>query len=850
MLRRPAGRLCKDCIEMDFINSDLILKVSKPSRYMGHEINAVKKNVDDVDVSIALAFPDVYEVGMSHQGLKILYHILNGFSWIAAERVFCPWPDMEDEIRKRGLVLSSLESGKRLKDFEILGFSVQHELCFTNILTMLDLAGIPFLSAERDESFPLVVAGGPACFNPEPIADIFDAILIGDGEKAVVDLCKIISDAKKSKKNKNDVLNLLSKVKGFYIPSFFRPHYDDNKFVSIEAMLPDYKTVEKALIGDMTESPFPVKQVVPYTQLVHDRLAIEISRGCTRGCRFCQAGMIYRPVRERSPEDIVDASDSALKSTGFDELSLLSLSSGDYSGIAPLLKKLMDRQADKKVAVSLPSLRIDSIDPLWMEQIKRVRKTGFTMAPEAGTDRLRRIINKTLTNDEIIRASANVYKAGWKLIKLYFMIGLPGENEDDLKGIIDLAKEVASCGRGKGKKDVLNISVSTFVPKAHTPFMWEPQIEYEESWRRINFIRDGLRGTHVNVRWNQPELSWLEGIFSRGDRNLTRPLIMAWKTGARFDAWGEYYNMDLWKESFKECGIDPHIYLHRKRSPDEDMPWAHISSGVDAEYFKKELQKAFDAITTPDCRKKCLKCGVCDFTDIKPVINREDSINEKTDDNAEMPAPSMSKKKFRLFFSKLGPARYISHLELIRLLIRALRRTGLDMVFSEGYHPMPKLSFSCAMPVGTESVCETADVELYNHVSSGALKEKLNAELPDGIEISDVKDITGKGKNVVIRESHYHIDMTGLEINRQDMDSFINLNYFGVVKRTKKGEKEVDARKMVKGIRFGSDNNVELEILHSEGPELKPVQIIAAIFSIDPDNMEKIRVLKVRQITG
>ena len=836
---------------MELDNSGFLLKVSKPSRYMGHEINRIKKNKNDVDVSIALAFPDVYEVGMSHQGLKILYHILNGHSWIGAERVFCPWPDMENQIRQSNHFLRSLESDKPLRDFDVVGFSVQHELSYSNILTMLDLAGIPFLSTERDDLFPLIVAGGPACFNPEPIADIFDAILIGDGENATVRLCNIVREWKKENKSKDETLRAIGKIKGFYIPSFFKPHYDDdNRFICIEPLVKGYENIEKAVIGDMSESPFPINQVVPYTQLVHDRLAVEISRGCTRGCRFCQAGMIYRPVRERRPDDIIQLADKALKSTGFGEMSLLSLSSGDYSCIAPLLKELMDIQADRKVAVSLPSLRIDSIDPVWFEQIKRVRKTGFTMAPEAGTDRLRRIINKTLTNDEIIKTSRDVYDAGWKLIKLYFMIGLPSESDEDLYGIIDLVKKVASFGKGKGKRDVLNISVSTFVPKSHTPFMWEPQIEYEESRRRINLIRDGLKGTHIKVRWNQPEISWLEGIFSRGDRKLTAPLIRAWKAGARFDAWGEYYNMHLWKESFKESGIDPHEYLHRRRSPDENLPWGHILSGITTEYLKKEYQNACKAVTTSDCRDKCLKCGVCDFETVKPQINMEWAIPERADLKVKAVDSDKTKRKFRLCFSKTGPARYLSHLELLKLLIRALRRTGLDIVFSEGYHPMPKLSFACALPVGTESICETVDIELYGPVSADILKEKLNMELPDGIKLSDVQDITGNAKSAEIKESHYHIDLTGLEINRQKLESFINADYFGVIKKTKKGEIEIDARKMVKNVAFSAESNIELEMIHSEGPELKPAQIMADIFKVDADNIEKIKVLKVKQIRG
>jgi len=416
---------------------------------MGNEINAVIKDHATIDVSIVLAFPDLYEVGMSHQGLKILYHILNSHEWLAAERIFSPWTDMENVLKQRHLPLTTLESDLPLTDFDIVGFSLQHELCFTNVLTMLDLADIPFLSAERDRSFPLIIAGGPACFNPEPVAAVFDAIVIGDGEEATLEICRTLREAKHNNTGREETLNELAKVRGIYIPSLFDVHYGSEGIVShIEPLRPDYKTIEKAVISDIDQYPFPTDQVVPFTQLIHDRLAVEISRGCTRGCRFCQAGMIYRPVRERNPDSVIENVERALRLTGFNEISLLSLSSGDYSCIAPLLKELMDRQSGNKVAVSLPSLRIDSLDPEWFEQIKRVRKTGFTLA-------------------------------------LYFMIGLPGEEEGDLQDIIHLAKEVVARAKGGGRKAKLNVSLSTFVPKAHTPFMWATQIGHEESWRRI-----------------------------------------------------------------------------------------------------------------------------------------------------------------------------------------------------------------------------------------------------------------------------------------------------------------------------------------------------------------------------
>jgi len=569
-------------------------KIIHPSRYLGDEVNSVQKDPSAVEISIALAFPDVYEIGMSHLGLKILYHILNLQNWLSAERIFAPWVDLGSEYKKEGIPLASLESGKPLSEFDIIGFSLQHELCYTNILSMLDLGNIPLLAEERESMNPLVIAGGPACFNPEPVAALFDAIVIGDGEEAALSICQTVREWKLDGRNSRpELLKELAKIKGIYIPSFFQVHYNTKGIIQdIESLIKGYEGVEKAIVSDLNCYPFPAKQIIPFTELVHDRFTIEIARGCSRGCRFCQAGMIYRPVRERDPCEIVRIAERGLHETGFEDLSLLSLSSGDYSCILPLVQALIRKVADKHVAISFSSLRIDRVISLLMEEIKKVRKTSFTVAPEAGSQKLRDVINKGLTEDQILHSAKDIYEGGWNLLKLYFMIGLPSEGDSDLISIVELSKKISRLGPQGRKGHVLNVSISPFVPKAHTPFEWSPQLELEEGKRRINFIRERLQSHRVKVKWNNPEASWLEGIFARGDRRLTKVLLEAWQQGARFDSWSEHLNIDIWKKALKRCNLDPNFYLLREREHDEVLPWEHIHSGISKEFLLSEWQKA------------------------------------------------------------------------------------------------------------------------------------------------------------------------------------------------------------------------------------------------------------------
>lgn len=833
---------------MSILEEPWFSQIKRPSRYLGNEINAIKKDPAAIDVSVVLAFPDVYEVGMSHLGFKILYRILNHTAWLAAERAFCPWIDLEEELRKRKQLLTSMESKQPLAEFDIIGFSLQHELTGTNVLTMLDLAGIPFLAAERGRTFPLVIAGGPACFNPEPFASFFDAMVIGDGEEVFPEICRNVREAKlQGRETKRELLSKLAQIHGVYVPAFFETKYNgDGTVRTIDPLLEGYEKVTKALVPDIDRYPFPTDQVVPYTELVHDRLAIEISRGCTRGCRFCQAGMIYRPVRERKPRSVLKHAEEGLNLTGFDDLSLLSLSSGDYTCLGPLLRTLMDKQARDNIALSLPSLRVDSLDPEWFEQIKRVRKTGFTIAPETGNDRLRRSINKALTNQDILRMARAVYGAGWNLIKLYFMIGLPGETEEDLQSIIRLSKEVMGCARGRGKRPKLNVSIATFVPKSHTPYMWVPQLSLEESRRRIGIIQEGLRKSKIRVKWNDPEMSWLEGIFARGDRRLTAVLTDAWNRGARFDAWGECFDRALWKGALERYRLDPDFYLARARSPEELFPWDHISAGVTKAFLIREWKRSLNGQATPDCRFQCLECGVCDHERIDPVLcNREETLPRT---QPPLKTSGLPVRRYRITFSKTGDARHLSHLELMRLFMRAFKRAGLDLVYSKGFHPMPKMAFDTALPVGTESIQETLVMQVFDTLPAGTLNERLKVQLPEGIRVVALEEVTHEGKNLKPSESHYHITIQGQHLDRRHIEDFLQSDTFPVTRDGKKGRQIINARALVKTMSLMPPDGLNLVLKHVPGAALKPVEIIQEVFHLNGQIAAGARILKTMQV--
>lgn len=600
---------------------DKILKeVQKPARYIGTEYNSVHKDLSEILIRFAFCFPDVYEVGMSHLGIKILYHLLNEQPDIYCERVFAPWIDMEEKMREQNIPLFSNETRTPVADFDIVGFTLQYEMSYSNIVNMLDLAGIPPLREERGEDMPFVYAGGPCAYNPEPLADIMDFYMIGESEEQMLEVMEAYRVWKRSGAPKLAFLESLLDIRGIYVPQFYTVTYnEDGTIASMEPNHPKApKRVQKQFVRDMDAAYYPETMIVPYMEVIHDRITLELFRGCIRGCRFCQAGMLYRPVREKSPKRLLDLAQKLIDTTGYEEISMSSLSTSDYTGLKELTEGLLDMTVEKKINLSLPSLRIDSFSMELMQKVQKVRKSGLTFAPEAGSQRMRDVINKGVTEEDLMRSVSLAFAGGYSGVKLYFMIGLPTETAEDVKAIAHLAHKVVQAYRDtprelRNKGLRVTVSASSFVPKPFTPFQWAAQDDIEALREKQHLIKNEIHDKAIVYNWHESTLSVLEGVFARGDRRLGRVLVRAQKLGVRFDAWQECFQYDLWMQAFREEGIDPWFYNYRERSYDEILPWEVIDPGVTHAFLERENEKAKRGELTPNCRSGCGGCGMKQF---------------------------------------------------------------------------------------------------------------------------------------------------------------------------------------------------------------------------------------------
>ncbi|OAQ20573.1 TIGR03960 family B12-binding radical SAM protein [Thermosulfurimonas dismutans] len=801
---------------------ELLYRIRRPTRYFDREVNAFRKPWEEAGVRFCLVYPDLYEIGMSHIGLHILYLILNSREGYLADRAYVPARDLEDLLRRRRLPLLSLEHGRPLRDFDVVGISYPYELCAANIVTVLELSGIPVFARDRKEGDPLVLGGGSAMANPEPVADFYDAIIFGDGEEAILEIAECVKDWKAAHGNRDELLRALVRIPGVYVPRFFRPLYENERFRGLEPLLPGYEKVRRRIVSDLDRVFYPWRPPVPWAEIAHDRLSVEISRGCTRGCRFCQASSIYRPVRERSVERVLEMTEEGVKSTGFEEVSLLSLSAGDYTALEALVRALYIRFGEDRVAISLPSVRVGSLTPGILEVLSRLRRTGLTLAPEAGTERLRRVINKGISEEELFRGAELARNLGWRDIKLYFMIGLPTETEEDVRAIAELAKRVSEKSRGLA----VTVSVSTFVPKPHTPFQWERQMDIPETREKLKLLKRLVRGRRLKLKWHLPEQSFLEGVLSRGDRRLSELIFGAHRAGARLDGWSEEFRLRHWLSAAEALGIRLSEYL-RERDPEEILPWDHLDCGLDKKFLLSERERAYRGEISLDCRfERCLKCGVCG-KEVRNVLRPKEAES--------LPLPEISIAEdvywYRVKYVKKGVFQFLSQLEITRAFERALRRSGLPLAFTRGFHPHPKLSFGRALPVGIESEGEVMALALRERLGSEEVLARLAKVLPQGLSPVEVEPVTSP--EIREEEALFAVKVPeGFKIEEEVLEERLALP-LEVMRKGKR--RSLDLREFVPGIEI-SNGTLLFRLKFREGG-LRPEEAAAHLLGVSREEV-------------
>lgn len=889
-------------ISIQTFNS-LMARVTKPGQYLGNEVNAVHKDFDKKELRVCLVFPDAYEIGMSNTGLRILYTILNEIDGVVAERCFAPAKDLEKALRKSATPLFSLESRTPLSEFDIIGISLPFELTYTNILAILDLAQIPLRRENRGPQHPIILGGGTQAYNPEPVADFFDAIALGDGEEIVLDIARIVRDWKRENSidrisshtnplAKTALLDSFTSITGLYVPQFFVPEYNESGTISrIQALKPGYEKISKRIVANLDQAAYPTDFVVPNIKLVHDRIGIEIQRGCTRMCRFCQAGYIERPTRQRSPEKILDIAEKSLKATGIDEISLLSLSAGDYATIVPTLKELNARYKKERVSISVPATRTETLTPEMIAEVASVRKTGFTIAPEAGSERMRRVINKGNKVEDLMKACDNAFSAGYRLIKFYYMCGLPFENDDDVIGIAHEAGLALACGMKHTRQAEINVSVSSLVPKPFTPFQWAPQMTIEETERKHRLIKKNLSSRRLHFKNHNPRMSYLEGLFARGDRRLSVVIEEAFKRGCRFDQWEEHLDYAMWESVFKDLAIDLDFYLHRERGRDEVLPWDHLYAQMRKEWLWDEFENARKEAFTDDCSiARCADfCGACDFKTVKNkiyVIDEKDIAAKKgnrewygrfgkqsekkqeseatpTDESiSSLPKRSQSDRKktatlkLRCDFIKIESAALFGHLDLMGFLKRALLRCRVPVAYTEGFHPQIKLSMGAALPVGVESECESFDVYLTDSIEINGFLSEMNRALPAGIRLMSANyvDLHSPAPYSMVSGVDYQVDLpetlsesTLDEIRRNTNELREGKDFYveRFAKEQGKPAKTLHVNRLLHDTKLMANERIwRFSTLVDDKATLKPSEVILALSKIDPSELPRLRVRK------